>query len=135
MRFRPMVLLSLALVDGLSIAGVTRRAPTIIPAPRALPVVCKALPSVSLEYCTRCNWMLRSAWMAQELLTTFNGTIGSVTLVPNHEGTGTFECSLLSVDGEEFLLWSRSDEGRFPEAKECACFACMTRPAAAAQNH
>ena len=32
-----------------------------------------------------------SPWMAQELLTTFNGTIGEVALVPNHEIGGIFE--------------------------------------------
>ena len=28
------------------------------------------LPSVEIEYCTGCRWMLRAAWLAQELLTT-----------------------------------------------------------------
>ena len=35
--------------------------------------------------------MLRSAWTAQELLTTFNGTIAQVSLLPNHNGDGIFE--------------------------------------------
>lgn len=74
-------------------------------------------PRVAIEYCTRCNWMLRSSWMAQELLTTFNGTIGEVALVPNSEQGGIFEVTLLTGAGAE-LLWSREDEGRFPESKE-----------------
>ena len=74
-------------------------------------------PRVAIEYCTRCNWMLRSSWMAQELLTTFNGTIGEVALVPNHEIGGIFEVTLLTGAGAE-LLWSRTDEGRFPESRE-----------------
>ena len=76
-----------------------------------------AVPRVSIEYCTRCNWMLRSAWTAQELLTTFNGTIGEVALVPNHEEGGIFEVTLLTREGEQ-VLWSRKDEGAFPESKE-----------------
>ena len=61
--------------------------------------------------------MLRSAWTAQELLTTFNGTVGEVALVPNHEGDGTWEVTLLTSEGE-LRIWSRADEGRFPENKE-----------------
>ncbi|KAH8071239.1 hypothetical protein JL721_4677 [Aureococcus anophagefferens] len=35
--------------------------------------------AVRIEYCTGCRWMLRSAWLAQELLTTFDaGEIGEV---------------------------------------------------------
>ncbi len=68
-------------------------------------------PRVELEYCTQCRWLLRAAWLAQELLTTFEDELGGVTLIP---GTGgIFEARL----GEE-VLWSRSLEGRFPEAKE-----------------
>ena len=83
-------------------------------------------PNVKIEYCTRCNWMLRSAWMAQELLQTFNGTIAEVSLVPNHLGDGTFEVTLTTEKtgrlggktGIEEVLWDRKTEGRFPEAKE-----------------
>lgn len=66
---------------------------------------------VEIRYCTQCRWLLRAAWTAQELLTTFEGEIGELALVP---GTGgVFE---VRVDGE--LVWSRRDEGRFPELKE-----------------
>ena len=37
---------------------------------------------ISIEYCTGCRWMLRSAWMAQEALSTFKNEIASVTLIP-----------------------------------------------------
>ena len=46
--------------------------------------------AVSICYCSRCNWMLRSAWLSQELLTTFNGTLTAVTLQPDHSGSGCF---------------------------------------------
>ena len=69
-------------------------------------------PRVEIEYCTQCRWQLRAAWMAQELLTTFEAEIGGVTLVP---GTGgVFEVRF--ADGT--ILWSRAERGRFPEIKE-----------------
>jgi selenoprotein W-related protein len=74
-------------------------------------------PRLAIEYCTRCNWMLRSAWMAQELLTTFNGTVGEVALIPNHKQGGIFEVSLLTSEGE-IMLYSRATSGTFPESKE-----------------
>ena len=68
-------------------------------------------PRVEIVYCTQCRWLLRAAWLAQELLTTFEDELGGVTLAP---GTGgVFE---VSVEGHP--LWSRAAEGRFPEAKE-----------------
>ncbi len=50
--------------------------------------------------------------MAQELLTTFAEELGSVTLVPDGTG-GVFE---IRVDEE--LVWSRKEQGGFPEIKE-----------------
>ena len=37
-------------------------------------------PRVVIEYCTQCRWLLRAAWMAQELLTTFQDELGEVAL-------------------------------------------------------
>lgn len=68
-------------------------------------------PHVAILYCPRCRWLLRAAWYAQELLTTFERDLGAVSLVPAE--AGRFE---VTVDGE--VVWSRADEGRFPEAKE-----------------
>ncbi len=67
---------------------------------------------VEIEYCRRCRWLLRSTWMAQELLATFEEELGGVTLVPNAEG-GVFE---VRVEGEK--IFSRKDAGRFPEIAE-----------------
>lgn len=50
----------------------------------------KGSPNVVINYCTGCRWMLRSAWMCQELLSTFEQELHSVTLVPNHLSPGTF---------------------------------------------
>lgn len=66
-------------------------------------------PAITLHYCTHCNWMLRSAWMAQELLQTFSDDLSAVTLQP---GTGgVFE---ISVDGQ--VIWERKRDGGFPDA-------------------
>ena len=69
-------------------------------------------PNVAVTYCRLCGWLLRASWMAQELLTTFAEELGSVTLIPDDTG-GVFE---VHVDGK--LIWSRSEQGRFPEIKE-----------------
>lgn len=68
-------------------------------------------PRISITYCTQCNWLLRSGWMAQELLQTFATDLGEVALIP---GTGgIFEIRL----GEE-LIWERKRDQGFPGPKE-----------------
>ena len=67
--------------------------------------------SVEITYCTQCRWLLRAAWLAQELLTTFEKDLESVALKPG--SNGIFEIML-----NQQLLFSRKDAGRFPEAKE-----------------
>ena len=70
-----------------------------------------SLPRVEIEYCRQCRWLLRAAWMAQELLTTFENEVGGVTLVPGFGGV--FD---VRVDGAS--IWSRAEQGRFPDIKE-----------------
>ena len=41
-------------------------------------------PRVAITYCRQCNWLLRAAWMAQELLATFAEDLAEVALVPGH---------------------------------------------------
>jgi len=36
------------------------------------------LPRVAVEYCVGCKWGLRAAWVAQELLQTFEKELGEV---------------------------------------------------------
>lgn len=66
---------------------------------------------VEIEYCTQCRWLLRAAWLAQELLTTFVDDLGEVALKPGQGGV--FEVRL---NGE--AIFSRAAAGRFPEARE-----------------
>jgi selenoprotein W-related protein len=67
-------------------------------------------PHVEIVYCTQCNWLLRAAWIAQEILSTFGQDIGAVTLVPSTGGA--YE---IRLDGE--VIWERKRDGGFPEAK------------------
>lgn len=70
-----------------------------------------AEPRVEIEYCTQCKWMLRAAWMAQELLTTFEQEIGEIALIP---GTGgVFE---VRIGGA--TIWSRAAMNGFPQPKD-----------------
>lgn len=68
-------------------------------------------PAITFTYCTQCNWMLRTAWMAQELLSTFGQDIGSVTLIP---GTG----GIFQVTLDGVLIWDRKEKGGFPDVKQ-----------------
>ncbi|MFO1417082.1 MAG: SelT/SelW/SelH family protein [Methylotetracoccus sp.] len=68
-------------------------------------------PTVEIVYCTQCRWLLRAAWLAQELLTTFEQELGGVSLIPGTGGIFTVRCG-------DSILWDRKSEGRFPEAKE-----------------
>lgn len=66
---------------------------------------------VEITYCTQCHWLLRAAWLAQELLTTFEQELTSVALKP---GTG----GVFDIHLNGALIYSRKAQGRFPEAKE-----------------
>ena len=68
-------------------------------------------PRISILYCRQCRWMMRAAWLAQEVLTTFSEEIGEVALQPGTDG-------VLEIRLNGDLLYSRKKEGRFPEAKE-----------------
>lgn len=66
---------------------------------------------IEIRYCTQCRWLLRSSWMAQELLTTFEQEITELALQP--ATGGVFE-----VYVNEVRIWSRKEAGRFPEIAE-----------------
>lgn len=68
-------------------------------------------PRVVIEYCTQCRWMLRAAWFAQELLTTFQDQLGEVALQPS--SGGNFFVTLY-IEGQSRLIWDRKAEGGFP---------------------
>ncbi len=65
-------------------------------------------PRIEIRYCTRCRFLLRAAWLAQELLTTFEQELGEVALVPG--SGGIFEVLL---DGE--VLASNRETKEMPD--------------------
>lgn len=69
-------------------------------------------PLVTIEYCPKCGWLLRAAYMAQEILTTFSEDLKGVTLQPA-EISGRYS---ISIDDEK--IFDRKEQGRFPEIKE-----------------
>ena len=66
---------------------------------------------IEIEYCVQCRWLLRASWIAQEILSTFDGDVVALTLKP-----GTGGVFNVSLDGAP--LWSRKQQGRFPEITE-----------------
>ena len=73
------------------------------------------LPRITITYCTQCQWLLRAAWLAQELLSTFGAELGEVALLPGTGGIFAIHCQ---IDGAEpVLVWERKRDNGFPEAK------------------
>ncbi|KAL3911889.1 MAG: hypothetical protein SGILL_007105, partial [Bacillariaceae sp.] len=88
---------------------------------------------VSIQYCTKCRWMLKSFWFAQELLSTFGkDDLDAVTIVPSFDDTkGNFAIRLSEIDvgtaspddddkysTSDQLLWDRKEQGGFPPTKD-----------------
>ena len=69
-------------------------------------------PTIVIEYCPKCGWLLRAAYMAQEFLTTFTDDLKAVALQPS-EINGSFHITI----GEK-KVFDRKDYGGFPEIKE-----------------
>jgi selenoprotein W-related protein len=69
-------------------------------------------PTVTIEYCPKCGWMLRAAYMAQELLSTFTDELNGVLLKPAEIG-GAY---VIRID--DVVVFDRKEKGRFPEVKE-----------------
>lgn len=84
------------------------------------------LPRVTITYCTQCRWLLRAAWLQQELLSTFSTTIGEIALIPSTGGIFRIHLTYVPTPEQqehtnegasEALIWDRKAEGGFPEAK------------------
>ncbi|TLD12816.1 uncharacterized protein PgNI_04600 [Pyricularia grisea] len=96
------------------------------------------LPRITIKFCTQCKWMLRAAYYAQELLSTFSTGLGEVALQPSTGGTFIVQIqtaaatttattdddddenkpSAHSSGGLSHTLWDRKVDGGFPETKE-----------------
>ncbi|KAK8138894.1 Rdx family-domain-containing protein, partial [Apiospora sp. TS-2023a] len=105
------------------------------------------LPRVTIRFCTQCKWMLRAAYYAQELLSTFSTGLGEVALQPSTGGTFIVEITAAVTPSpsssnndnndaqlpggavaapkaaglattQHRVLWDRTVDGGFPETKE-----------------
>ncbi|KAI0910432.1 Rdx family-domain-containing protein [Ustulina deusta] len=96
-----------------------------------------ALPRVTIRFCTQCKWMLRAAYFAQELLSTFSTSLGEVALQPATGGIFVVEIYYTDSSAQvatsldptatgtdngpttqRRVLWDRKLDGGFPETKE-----------------
>lgn len=68
--------------------------------------------TITIEYCPKCRWLLRAAYMAQELLTTFEQELAAVTLKPSEAG-GRYTISV-----NDDLVFDRKRHGGFAEIKD-----------------
>lgn len=68
-------------------------------------------PTISIEYCPKCGWLLRAAYMAQEILTTFADDVNGVLLKPSETG-GRYTISINNLP-----IFDRKTTGSFPEIK------------------
>lgn len=68
-------------------------------------------PKVVIHYCTLCQWQLRAAWLAQELLSSLGDALLEVALRPGQGG-------VFEIWVEDQLAWERKRDGGFPGAKE-----------------
>ena len=66
---------------------------------------------VEIKYCKKCRWLLRSSWMAQEILNTFEEEVDELSLLP---GTG----GIFEITVNDQLIWSRKEMGGFPDIAE-----------------
>lgn len=69
-------------------------------------------PTITIEYCPKCGWMLRAAYMAQELLTTFTDDLHGVLLQPG-DLPGTYKIYV-----NDAVVFDRKQAGGFPEVKQ-----------------
>ncbi|KAL7789903.1 Rdx family domain-containing protein [Trichoderma ceciliae] len=84
------------------------------------------LPRIAIQFCTQCKWMLRAAYYAQELLSTFSLSLGEVALQPSTGGifvvtiyhASSSPSSSPSPSIQSTTLWDRKTDGGFPETKE-----------------
>jgi selenoprotein W-related protein len=66
---------------------------------------------ILIEYCPKCNWMLRAAWIAQELLLTFEQEIEKISLKPS------LEAGVFRIFVDKIVVFDRKQFGGFAEPK------------------
>ena len=67
--------------------------------------------SIKIYYCTRCKFLLRSTWIAQELLSSFDNKLSEVALIPS--SGGIFEIHL-----NDQVVYSNKTGDQLPDIKD-----------------
>lgn len=65
---------------------------------------------IAIEFCTRRQWLLRAAWMAQELVSVFGEGLDQVALAPRTGG-------VFRVLVGDTVIWDRAVDGDFPDIR------------------
>lgn len=60
---------------------------------------------ITIKYCTKCRFLNRSTWIAQELLMTFEEDISKISLIPD-DSSGIF---IILVNNK--TIWDRIEDG------------------------
>ena len=68
-------------------------------------------PRIVITYCRQCGWLMRAAWMAQELLATFAEEVEEIALKPATGGA-------FRIEAAGTLVWERKRDGGFPDIAE-----------------
>lgn len=86
-------------------------------------------PKLTIEYCAPCNYLPRTLWQVQELVSALAGEIQSVELIPADHGR--YRVTLGSQ-----VLFSKEVEDRFPEPQELieAAFSALGQPRSRAEG-
>ena len=72
-------------------------------------------PIIEIEYCSQCQWLLRSAWLAQELLGSVDVSLRAQW--PRKASYARKTCAACSIlHGEE--IWERKKNRGVPQPKE-----------------
>lgn len=81
-------------------------------------------PTLKIEYCAPCNYLPRTLWQVSELMAAIGGDVASVELIPGDDG-------VYRVLLGEHVLFSKKEQGRFPEPSEVleAAFAVLEKAA------
>ena len=61
---------------------------------------------IEIKFCPKCKWLSRATWISQELLSTFESDLSSITLVPSESGVFNISCN-------QSLIFSRKEENGF----------------------
>ena len=61
---------------------------------------------IEIKFCPKCKWLSRATWISQELLSTFDSDLSSVTLVPSESG-------VFDITFNQSLIFTRKEENGF----------------------